>query len=624
MVGKVIMSGFAIFIQPNSPAQARDSVFQGFLQLVAEFKHLNVPAKQAVGKHCTAAKLDSPSSLHRGITRDETTGSWLLATGTVVDVTGDSHSDPCLDALLRDYLENGAEALQGYDGHFALVVYNGREESLSVISDPMGFFSIFYGSRGDQTFISTSALAVARQICSKPDILTIECFLRAGRVHGDKTLWRDVKRVPPATVLKITPDKVERFEYWALTIDETVANLSFNEALAQAVDMLSCTFKRLLQREGRVWADLTGGFDTRLTTMLMAKVGIPFIAYCVGPADHPDVKISRLVSQEMGWGYRHMPLPDNWAHEQRAWSEIALHKGDAHLNVLQLAGVLWGHQQRALTSKAHVLGLGGDEWREPYCWRTDLFSIGRPDVNYDTLLDSMIFSPIPLSTLSKDRTKEARAELKEHFAKLASRYAEFPNTVQSHLIFVRHRHPTHGGAYLSAAAGIIRSLMPLCFKEPATFAFSLNYKWRLNYHYRFVRALLERENPRLANIMTAKAGPAIPMRVTNVHKFWPLWKPIINRATGKVSRKLFGRPITLWPQPDYATYPLLAWRKAWLSFATAEGLLKPSDMHSGALYNADALQALVSQAGTEGFKYGEFLDRVITVEMAMRAVGVSV
>ena len=618
------MSGFAIFVQPNSSAQARDSVFQGFLQLVAEFKRLDLPAEQAVGKHCTAAKLDSPSSLHRGITRDETTGSWLLATGTVVGVTGDSHSDPSLDALLGDYLENGAEALQGYDGHFGLVVYNGREESLSVISDPMGFFSIFYGSRGDQTFISTSALAVARQICSKPDILTIECFLRAGRVHGDKTLWRDVKRVPPATVLKITPDKVEKFEYWALTIDETVANSSFNEALERAVDMLSRTFKRVLQREGKIWADLTGGFDTRLTTMLMAKVGIPFIAYCVGPADHPDVKISRLVSQEMGWEYRHMPLPDNWEHEQCAWSEIALHKGDARLNIRQLAGVLWGHQQRATTGKAHVLGLGGNEWREPYCWKTDLLSIGKPDVNYDYLLDSMIFSPVPLSTLSKDRTQEARAEVKESLAQLASRYAGFPNTIKTRVLFIRYGHPVHGGAYLSAAAGIIRSLIPLSFKEPETFAFSLKYTWRLNYHHRFARALLERENPRTANIITDKGGPAIPMRVTNVHKFGPLWKTIINRNAGKVSRKLFGKPITIWPQPAYAEYPLPTWRKAWLSFATAEGLLKPSDMHSGALYNADALQALVSQAGTEGFGYGVFLDRVITVEMAMRAVGVSV
>ncbi len=305
------------------------------LQLTAQFKQLGLPATQAVGRHCTAAKLDAPASIHRGITRDEQTGSWLLAAGTLVALTGDNDPETLLQSLLQDYIENGAKALERYDGHFALAIYNGREESLSVISDPLGLFAVFYGSRGRRVFISTSALAVTQQIDSRPDTLTIECFLRTGRPYGEKTLWQDVKRVRPATVLKVTRTQVEEFEYWTPTIDETVPRLSLDEALEKAFDILSRTFKRILQREGKVWADLTGGFDTRVNTMMMAQVGIPFTAYCVGPADHPDVVVSRLVCQEMGWEYRHMPLPDDWAEEQYAWFEKALHKGDAHLNVFQ-------------------------------------------------------------------------------------------------------------------------------------------------------------------------------------------------------------------------------------------------------------------------------------------------
>ena len=51
--------------------------------------------------------------------------------------------------------------------HFALVIYNGWEDSLSIVSDPMGLFAIYYGRQGDQIYISTSALAVARQVRSK-------------------------------------------------------------------------------------------------------------------------------------------------------------------------------------------------------------------------------------------------------------------------------------------------------------------------------------------------------------------------------------------------------------------------------------------------------------------------
>lgn len=619
------MSGFAVLQQLNSTAQTRESVFESFLQLVTEYKGLNLPTEYTVGGHCTAAKLDSPSSLHRGITRDKTTGSWLFAAGTLLDITGNLSHDPGLDALLRDYLENGKTALQRYDGHFALVIYNKPEESLSVISDPLGLFSIFYSSRGDQIFVSTSALAVARQTHSKPDRLTIECFLRTGRVHGNKTHWQDVKRVPPATAMKITPNKIEKFEYWAPTVDETIAQLSFDEALMQATNMLSRIFQRFLQREGMVWADLTGGFDTRLTTMLMAKAGIPFIAYTVGPADHPDVQIAKTISQEMNWEFRHMPLPNNWEREQCAWFETALLKGDARRHVLQLAGVLWGHHERATTSKVHVLGLGGENWRGTY-WLSDIFNIGRtPVVNTDRVLDSRIFSNIPVSTLSRDWTRDVRRELKDCFEEVMSRYAEFPNTVKLDSLYIFFSHLTHSAAYLSAATGVMRSLIPLCFKESINFALSLNYKWKIPRHHRFVRTLLESESPRLANIITTSGGPAIPMRVTNVRKFRPLWKSLINQSARKVSRKFIGKSIAIWSEKsNYTDYPLPAWRKGWLNFVAEKNLLKPSDMLSGALYNADELQVLVSQAGTQDFKHEEFLGRVITVEMAMRAVGTSV
>jgi hypothetical protein len=618
------MSGFAVLVQPDSTVQSRENTFRGFAQLIAQFKRLDLPAEQAVGGHCIVAKLDSPSSLHRGITRDETTGSWLVAAGTVVSLTDDSASDTSLNALLRDYLEHGVDALQRYDGHFALVIYDGREESLSVISDPLGFFSIFYGSRGDQIFIASSALAVARQIHCRPDTLTIEHFLRMGRVDGEKTLWQDVKRLLPARVLRFTCDKVEELEYWAPTVDETTSRLSFDDALRQAVDVLSRTFKRTLQREGKVWADLTGGFDSRLTTMLMDKIGIPFIAYCVGPADLLDVKLSRLISQEMGWEYRHMPLPDTLKPEQYTWFETAIYKGDGQLDAVQLAYVLRGHQERSAMNMILVGGAGGENLRG-YYWLGELFNIGRTvTVNYDRLLDHVFSGSLPMSIMSQDRTTEVRHELREFIERLLSRYSKFPNTVKLDR-FEIYRDAGHGGAYLSAVTGIVRSLMPLCFKEPVNLAFSLNYKWKLPRHQLFIRALLEQENPRLANIVTTTGEPAIPMRVTNIHRFWPLWKGLVNEATSRLSKKLVGKPIAIWPQkPDQAQFLLPTWRKAFLNFAVSEGLLTPAKMHSGALYRADALQTLVSQVETAEFKHEEFLRRAVTVEMALRATGASV
>jgi hypothetical protein len=325
----------------------------------------------------------------------------------------------------------------------------------------------------------------------------------------------------------------------------------------------------------------------------------------------------------MGWEYRHMPLPADWEHECLAWIEAALYKGDAHLNALQLAGVLWGHHARSTISRAHVLGIGGEDWRG-YYYSGESFNLGRTtQVNYDRLLEREFAPAIPVKVMRQDRTAEVGRALRESVEEFVTPYTDLPNTFKLDRYHM-YQHTSHGGAYLSAVSGIVRSLMPLCCKEPITFAFSLNYQWKLPRHFVFVRTLLERENPRLANLRTAKGGPATPIRLTNIHQFWTLWRDTLNGVAIRASQRLLGKAVTVWPLQHYSEYPLPTWRVAWLKYAQSEGILKPSEMRSGALYNANALRSLVAQIEAGAFEHAEFLDRVITVEMAMRAVGASV
>lgn len=616
------MSGFAVLIDPHSHPKEQEAIFQDFLRLTAYYKQLPLSGGAVSGRHCRAAKLDSPVSLHKGIAKDEITESWLLAVGTVVD-TRKGHSSPNPDNLLSDYLQNGQETFQYYDGQFALVIYDGRNNHLLVVSDPLGYFSIFYGTVADQVFVSTSALAIARQIHAKPNPLALECFLRTGQVYGEATIWQSVKRVLPATILEFAENQVREFEYWTPVIDENIARLSFEDALNYATDTLSDTIELALRREGRIWVDLTGGFDTRLVATMAAKANIPFIANCVGPDGHPDVTISSQISREMGWDYVHIALPDDWAQKQRDWLVIALRKGDAHLNVLNLAGTLWEHEYKTGTSRVCVQGLGGELWRGAY-WRHELFNIGRKRVNYDRLIDFRMFlSPVALSVLSADRTEAVRQQMKQRFTSVLSGYDELPNTAKLDRLLI-FKGTAHGGAYLSASAGIIRGIIPLYFKAPTTLAFSLNYRWKHPVSQRFFRTLLERENPHLANLPTTSGGPAHPIRLTNLHKFWPFWQSAASNIIGKFARQIIKKPAKLFsPSTTYAHYPLPDWRQGWLAYAAETALLQPDKMRSAALYNAAELQRLVARAATET-RYDEFLGRIITMEMAMRNVGTSV
>src|SRR5512132_3317831 len=98
------MAGFAIIYEPDSSADERENDFSKLLQLTAHYKFLELPLNQVLGRNCTAAKLNSASSIHNFIARDEKTGSWLLAAGTVVALDGNNDPLKQLDILLKNYL----------------------------------------------------------------------------------------------------------------------------------------------------------------------------------------------------------------------------------------------------------------------------------------------------------------------------------------------------------------------------------------------------------------------------------------------------------------------------------------------------------------------------------------
>ncbi|MDX9850386.1 MAG: asparagine synthase-related protein [Anaerolineaceae bacterium] len=618
------MAGFAALFNKNSSPQSRLENFNELLMLTCRFKEIPLPDTYAIGQHCIAAKIDAISSLHLGIVRDENSGSWIFATGTVVALEGANDSNTLLVELLRGYLEVGEKILEKYDGHFALVIYDGYANKLDVFSDPTGQFSIFYAIKNDQHLISTSAFALAKMSEAQPDDLIIENYLRTGKILGGQTIWRGVNRIPPATILRLDAHGMNQSEYWMPRIVEKIADLPIKQALEHADIILQKYFSLILEREGKVWADLTGGMDSRLTTMFMAKLKIPFTAYCVGTEDNPDVRISRIISREMGWEYENFTLPDNWAQLQLDWMLTALQKGDACLSISELAPVLYGQSERAKKYNVSVTGLGGDEWREPAFNSTNLFNWGK-NYEFDRVIDAKILNPIPINAISKDREDLIREEWRSYLAKIILPYDNYPNFIKSNIMFIKFRYPSHGGAYLSAAAGISRSISPFCFKELINFGLSLKFLWRLPLHHHFIRKLFERENYDLANIELTKGGPAIPIRLNNLNAFRPLFEPIIQRRMAKIKQKLLhqSKERIEFIHPT-GSPSAVAGRKALFDYARGEGLFDPDKMLSGAFYNNQGLHSIVTKAEENEFEISDFLAKVLTTEMALRATNVSI
>lgn len=614
------MSGFAFTFDSKEAMTAQDPSFVALRESVAHYKRLNSTCREVSGQRCVAVKFDTPSTLHRGITVDEQTGSWLLAVGTVMD-SEKNPDDGNLQFLLTNYLKRGNAAFQGLDGPFALVVYNKPANKLAIVSDPLGFISVFYARRGNKVYAATSALAVAQAVQATPSEYGTYLFLTTGSVYSKSTLWREVERLLPGTVLEITSAGNTESVYWSPVIKDEITRLSLAEAVDYAFDLLSRLIKDYLKREGKTWVDLTGGFDSRLVTMLMHHCDLPFRANCEGPVGSADVEISSHIAQKLNWDYQHFMLPPNWGRERYKWLSRALGKGDGHLDLFRLSSVLWNQEQRALEYGTPIWGLGGELWRGTI-WKQEFWNVGRTlNVDYDRLIDYRVMRPVEYTIFADiSRVKWIREELKSLLKSIGDRYTDLPNTAKLDCIFA-YKTTGHTGAHISAVMGPQRAIAPLYFKDSVAGAISTFYKWRN--HSRLVRLLMEKVNPVLASFETTDGGPALPMRTTNLHRFIPYWNLIGKQLVRKISRELLGRSLFPKVHSELATYPLTQWRRETLDCLEQDNILNHASMHSGRLYNAENLANFLKQARTEEFSQEIFLSRILTVEMALRSVGAS-
>ena len=119
-------------------------------------------------------------------------------------------------------------------------------------------------------------MAIAKAVQSKPSEFGTRYLILYGNVLGETTLWQDVKRVLPASVLRLSQNGIKQSTYWTFDFDQAISKLPIDESVDYVISTLSRTMRRGLAREGKVWLSLTGGFDSRTLAAMVYHSELPF------------------------------------------------------------------------------------------------------------------------------------------------------------------------------------------------------------------------------------------------------------------------------------------------------------------------------------------------------------
>lgn len=193
-----------------------------------------------------------------------------------------THSDT--EVTLVAYMHWGFECLQKFRGMFAFVIWDSQERTLFAARDLCGEKPLFHTTTPNGTLLLASeikALVAVPAVARRLDSAAIDAYLALGYVPPDRTVYADIKPVPPASFLEWKDGEYKITKYWLP--DFRTSAMSLSDASDRLRELAVQAVGRQMVADVTVGAFLSGGLDSSTIVALMQNCSAdPIKTFSVG------------------------------------------------------------------------------------------------------------------------------------------------------------------------------------------------------------------------------------------------------------------------------------------------------------------------------------------------------
>jgi asparagine synthase (glutamine-hydrolysing) len=207
------------------------------------------------------------------------------------------------EVLIHGYREWGIDALASkIRGMFAFAIWDDGPRKLFLVRDRLGVKPLIFTLKDKHlAFASTVRALRAAGFAHEIDEQAIADYLEFGFVTEKRTIYRDVLRVPAASILEWSELGTSIRQYWQPP-SESSSQITFNEAVEETERLFLRAVERRLCADVPVGSLLSGGVDSSLVCWALAHLGADISAYTVGtPLDSSDETAdARATAEQLG------------------------------------------------------------------------------------------------------------------------------------------------------------------------------------------------------------------------------------------------------------------------------------------------------------------------------------
>ena len=206
-------------------------------------------------------------------------------------------------SILTLYETGDLDRLKDLNGSFASAIYDRTEDKLTLVNDRYGLIKLFYYHDENHFCFSPKIrpLLVDESDKSLRKDAIIDFFL-FGYLLGDKTFFKRIHQLPPASVLEVSKNNMKLTKYWDYEYDEEYDARPQEELIDELGALWQRAVERRIKRDETVIIPLSGGLDSRaiLAAALRCTSKDNIITFTFGDPGSFDFEIGRMVAEKAG------------------------------------------------------------------------------------------------------------------------------------------------------------------------------------------------------------------------------------------------------------------------------------------------------------------------------------
>jgi asparagine synthase (glutamine-hydrolysing) len=208
------------------------------------------------------------------------------------------------EVIAHLYEEQGPQLVEKLNGMFALAVWDEPNRRLLLARDRVGKKPLFY-AEGDGWLSFASelrALMADPEVPREIDPASIDCYLAYGYIQAPWSIWRDVRKLPPAHTLVWENGRAQTERYWQLDYSRkrTETRVELEEELRER---LGAAVRRRMISDVPLGAFLSGGVDSSIVVSEMAAASSqPVKTYSIGfeEEEYNELPRARVIAERFG------------------------------------------------------------------------------------------------------------------------------------------------------------------------------------------------------------------------------------------------------------------------------------------------------------------------------------